>query len=293
MTQTVNYASPADASRHGEYTFHRGTRPLYRFASRIGSSTFAAEPGRYHLYAGWWCPWSQRAAIQRLLNGLDDVVSVSYVDGRRDGRGWAFREATGADPVNGFTLLREAYEATEPGFDGLVSVPVLWDRHARRIVSNDFATISVDLATAFREFATPTVDTYPAGLSDEIEKVDRWLGPAVNHGIGRAAKDEDAARRLIAAFRDLDARLRERRYLLGSSLTEADVRLWVTLVRYDAGANAHGTIGPRLSTFPHLWAYARDLYQQPAFQSTTNFASFAAPLADPGNWSAPAHRVED
>ena len=187
-------------------------RPLYRFAERIsrdGSAEFPAEAGRYHLYVGWFCPWSQRSTIERALNGLEDVVSVSSVDDRRDGRGWAFRETHGPDPVNGFTLLRDAFEATEPGFDGHVSVPVLWDRVTRRIVSNDYATIDVDLATQFGAFGHDAA-TYRESERAAIDELDRWLGPDVNHGIGAATgsgPEADAARtRLLDAFEELDRR---------------------------------------------------------------------------------------
>ena len=131
------YASPVDTETYGAYRINRvpgDERPLYRFTGRVtadGSSGFRAEPGRYHIYAGWFCPWAQRTTIERALHGLEDVVSVSYVDDARDGRGWAFREHHGADPVNGFELLRDAYNATEPDFDGHVSVPTLWDRRDR------------------------------------------------------------------------------------------------------------------------------------------------------------------
>src|ERR1700735_1824090 len=134
------YASPVDYAAYGQYGAGRGfdpgkafQRPRYPFRGRItanGSSGFRAEPGRYHLYISWACPWAQRTAIVRKLQGLEEVVSLSAVDPIRDGRGWAFREGPGysLDPVNGFALLREAYDATEPGYDGHISVPLLWDR---------------------------------------------------------------------------------------------------------------------------------------------------------------------
>src|ERR1700728_3704402 len=165
------YASDVDVEKYGEYRINRDDRPLYRFANRItsdGSSGFPAEPGRYHVYAGWFCPWSQRVTIEIELNGLRDAISVSYVDGERDGRGWAFRERNGPDSVNGFTLLREAYEVTEPGFDGHISVPTLWDRVTGRVVSNDFVGIGIDVATQFRQWSNG-VDTYPKALQNEIE----------------------------------------------------------------------------------------------------------------------------
>ncbi|WP_163507360.1 glutathione S-transferase C-terminal domain-containing protein [Fodinicola acaciae] len=283
------FASPADVAAYGEYRVVRDDRPLYRFAGRLGSGDFPAEAGRYHLYAGWFCPWAQRCVIEIGLHGLEDVISVSYVDNDRDARGWAFRETYGPDPVNGFALLREAYEATEPGFDGHVSVPTLWDRQTGRIVSNDFAGIGVDIATRFAEFSNGA-NTYPAALRDQIEELDGWLGAAVNRGAGAAAADPAARAALLDAFAELDARLAKSRYLLGSRLTEADVRLWVTLVRYDAGPNAERTINPGLPEYPHLWAYARELYQIPAFGRSTDFASFSRPGATVPDWDVVVER---
>ncbi len=145
------------------------SRPAYPFQGRItadGSSGYPAEAGRYHLYISWACPWAQRTAIVRKLLGLEDVISLSVVDPIRDGRGWAFREGPdhGLDPVNGFAFLREAYEATEPGYDGHISVPVLWDKQAGRIVSNNFPDITIDLDTQFGRWADPDVQLYPAEL---------------------------------------------------------------------------------------------------------------------------------
>jgi putative glutathione S-transferase len=295
------FATPVDVATYGEYRIHRSPddpRPLLRFNARIAADGYAgqftAKPDRYHLYGGRFCPWSQRVAITRSLAGLSGVVSLSYVDGKRDGRGWAFRERNGPDPVNGFTLLREAYEATEEGFDGHVSVPALWDRASAQLVSNDCHTIGVDFATKFGRVARPVLDTYPEEHRDEIEELDRWIGPAVNHGVGAAARPgmdgERARAALLDAFARLDDRLARSRYLVGDSLTEADIRLWVTLVRYDVGANAHRTINPGLHVYAHLWAYARDLYRMPAFRQTTDFASFSAPGALAPDWHAPSDR---
>ena len=295
MTVPPRYATPVDTAVHGEYRIKwtpDDERPLYRLRGRIsadGSTGFAAEAGRYHLYSGWFCPWAQRVAIVRVLAGLEDVVSISYVDGARDGRGWAFRETHGADPVNGFTLLREAYDATEPGFDGHVSVPTLWDRATGTVVSNEFRTMGIDLATQFRVLADPLVETYPAELADEIEELDSWIGPAVNRGAHAAARTgpgaEQARTALHGAFARLDGRLATRRYLLGDRLTEADIRLYVTLVRYDRSASGiDPTTHRRLATYPHLWSYARDLYAVPAFRATTWFPSFTGPTATELAW---------
>jgi len=299
-TDQPRYASPVDTQTFGSYRINRvpgDDRPLYRFSGRItddGSSGFRAEPGRYHIYSGWFCPWAQRTTIQRALNGLEDVVSVSYVDNARDARGWGFRQTYGPDPVNGFALLRDAYEVTEPGFDGHVSVPTLWDRESGRVVSNDFIGIGIDLATQFREWSNGAA-TYPEQLRPEIEELDGWLKPVVNHGVhlaGGSGADALAARsRLDEAFTALDRRLSARRYLLGSRLTEADVRLWVSLVRYDVSKAGEQ---PGLWPLPHysaLWAYARDLYQQPAFRATTDFTTFTVPGASLSDWESDPDRA--
>jgi glutathione S-transferase/putative glutathione S-transferase len=286
------YASPVDYTAHGHYGPGRGfkpgqsfNRPVYRFQGRItadGSSGYQAEPGRYHLYVAWGCPWAQRTAIVRKLKGLDDIVSLSYVDDVRDGRGWAFREGRGPDPVNGFAFLAEAYEATEPGYDGHVSVPTLWDRRTRRIVSNNFPDITIDLGTQFERWADTNVDLYPVDLRPEIDELNVHVYQDVNNGtyqVAGATTEADYERlrqRLITAFGELDERLADRRYLFGDRLTEADVRLWPTLARFDLGYNPVGKISPRpLTSYPNLWAYARDLYQRPAFRDTTDFSAIA------------------
>jgi glutathionyl-hydroquinone reductase len=310
QTQTSHpaYASPADTGRHGEYRIDSSDpRPRYRFTGRLvtagadtqdGPGCFVAEPGRFHLYSGWFCPWAQRSTLVIALAGLSHVVSVSYVDGLRDARGWAFRESTGPDPVNGFTLLRQAYEATQPGFDGHVSVPTLWDRRTHRVVSNDFTTLDADLATHFQRWSTTGVELYPADLRGEIDELERWLLPRFNRGVTRAAKDGDDAGRaragVGAVFDQLEETFGNSRYLLGERLTLADVRLFVTLVRYDAGSNAGGRVGPRLNELPNVWAYARDLFQQDAFRSTTRFASFTTARSGWGvrvaEWDEPVVR---
>jgi putative glutathione S-transferase len=293
MTDTpVRFASPINAWQHGIYRSRRPTpesRPPTQFDLRVGVDV-PAESGRFHLYAGRFCPWSHRLAILRMLAGLEDHLSVSYVDGLRDGRGWAFRAATGADPVNGFTLVREAYEATEPGFDGHVTVPVLWDRTTHRVVSNDPVDMGVDFAIAFGALATPLADVYPESMRERIEEFDSWLRPTITYGVGPAAINARAAESLVAGLRRLDTLLEHRTFVLGDQLTDADIRLWVTLVRYDVGPNAHGAIGPRLASFPNLWDYARMLYALDAFGSTTDFAAFTAPFAEVPDWDAPVTR---
>ncbi len=286
------YASPVDFDAYGQYGAGRGfdqgqafQRPRYPFRGRItadGSSGYRAEPGRYHLYISWGCPWAQRTAIVRKLKGLEDVVSLSYVDDQRDGRGWAFRARRGPDPVNGFTLLAQAYEATEPGFPGHISVPVLWDRQTAAIVSNNFPDITIDLGTQFGAWGDPSVDLYPAALRGEIDALNERIYETVNDGTYRVAgattqQDYEQLRgRVTGTLEYLEERLSARRYLFDPAVTEADVRLWPTLARFDLGYNPMAKISARrLVDFPVLWAYARDLYQRPAFRETTEFSSFA------------------
>jgi glutathionyl-hydroquinone reductase len=289
----VNYASPVDYGTYGHYGQGRGfdsgssfQRPRYQFRGRItadGSSGYRAEPGRYHLYIAWGCPWAQRTAIVRKLKGLEDVVSLSYVDDVRDGRGWAFRERRGADPVNGFTLLAEAYEATEPGYRGHVSVPALWDRQTGKLVSNNFPDITIDPDTQFEAGAAGSPDLYPPALRGDIDAMNERVYETVNNGTYRVAgattepEYTELRHRLAGTLDELDARLAGQRYLFGAAMTEADVRLWPTLARFDLGYNPMGKISERrLVDFPALWGYARDLYQRPAFRETTDFSVFGA-----------------
>ena len=286
----LKYATPTDIEKYGEYKLirkERDTRPLYRFQGRISNepgAEFLPESGRYHLYAGWFCPWSQRVTLEIALKGLESVISISYVDNSRDARGWAFREPYGPDPINGFTLLREAYEVSEPGFDGHISVPTLWDKKLGKIVSNDFKRIGIDVATQFEGFSNG-VQTYPVTVADQIEELDALIGPAINQGVGRATQGEGAAIEQFNKTLDLlDLRLSSQTYLCGDTLTEADVRLWVTLVRFDVKENAAHTINPGLQAFPHPWSYAKRLYALPEFKRTTDFHAFASPGVDLSRW---------
>jgi len=298
---TASMAGPVDFATYGSYGAyrHRPGRPgpaadpaprdgefrraRYRFQGRVtadGSSGFAAAPGRYHLYLSWACPWAQRSAIVRRLKKLDGVVSLSAVDPIRDGRGWAFREGRGhgPDPINGFAFLSEAYEATEPGYDGHVSVPVLWDRQTGQIVSNNFPDITIDLGTQFEAWADTSVRLYPEELRPQIDVLNEIIYEKVNNGVYRAGfatsqeAYEQAAYAIFGTLVDLERRLGESRFLFGEAITEADIRLWVTLARFDLVYVTHfKTNLRRLVDYPNLWAYARDLYQRPEFRETTDF----------------------
>jgi|HubBroStandDraft_3_1064219.scaffolds.fasta_scaffold15280_2 putative glutathione S-transferase len=296
-TKQAGGASPVDFAAFGDYGDFKPKRPqpsapaksgefvraAYPFQGRItadGSSGFKAEPGRYHLYISWACPWANRTAIVRELLGLQDVISLSAVDPVRDGRGWAFREGDGygLDPVNGFALLREAYQATEPGYDGHISVPVLWDKETGKIVSNNFPDITIDMDTQFTQWADPTYDLYPAELRSQIDEINALVYATVNNGVYRSgfattqASYHEAVTALFGTLDLLEERLAGQRYLTGSTLTEADVRLWVTLARFDAVYYSHFKCNlRRIADYPSLWAYSRDLYALPAFGGTTKF----------------------
>jgi putative glutathione S-transferase len=261
--------------------FIRGEYPIRDRFSADGSTGFNAEPGRYHLYASLACPWAHRSVIVRELLGLEDAISLSVVDPVRDERGWAFREGPGygPDPVNGFEFLSEAYLATDPNFSARFTVPCIWDRKTGRLVTNNFPDITIDFETQFTAYHRPGApDLYPDHLREEIDAINRVVYEDVNNGVYRAGfattqeAYEEAADVLFARLGRLEERLSSRRYLVGGRLTEADIRLWVTLVRFDAVYVGHFKCNiRRLVDYPNLWAYARDLYQRPGFGDTTDF----------------------
>ena len=270
---------PAETTADGAFV-----RQRYWFRDRItadGSSGFKAEAGRYHLYVSLACPWAHRAIIVRGLLGLEDVISMSVVDPVRDEKGWAFREGDGhgLDPVCGFAFLSEPYLRSDPSFTGRVTVPCIWDRVTERIVTNNFFDITIDFETQFTAFHRPGAPAlYPESLREEIDAVNAVVYEDVNDGVYRAGfstsqeKYEVAVRALFARLDWLEARLTDRRYLVGGQLTEADIRLFATLVRFDAVYVGHFKCNiRRLVDYPSLWGYARDLYQRPGFGETVNF----------------------
>jgi glutathionyl-hydroquinone reductase len=242
-----------------------------------GSSGFAAEAGRYHLYASLACPWSHRTVIGRALKGLEGAISVSYVDPFRDARGWAFSGGEFVDTVNGFAFLSEAYAATDAGFEGHVTVPVLWDRETHQIVSNESADILRMLNDAFDDLGDGDVDLCPRELREEIDAVNAFVYENVNNAVYEAgfSTNQDVYRerclRVFGAFDQLEARLASSRCLVGERPTEADWRLFPTLVRFDSVYYLHFKCNlRRLVDYPNLWAYARDLYQQPRIAETVS-----------------------
>jgi putative glutathione S-transferase len=221
------------------------------------------------------CPWSHRAVIVRALRGLEAAVSMSLADPFRDERGWAFTGGEFVDPVNGFSFLSEAYLASDPGYRVRVTVPVLWDKVGRCIVSNESADIVRMFNGVFDAVAERHVDLYPPQLRSEIDAVNEVVYGAVNNGVYKAgfarsqeAYDE-AYERLFAALDRLEARLGRSRYLIGSEPTEADWRLFPTLVRFDAVYYGHFKCNRRrLVDYANLWGYTRDLFQLPGIAET-------------------------
>ncbi|TNY38484.1 glutathione S-transferase family protein [Thermomonospora catenispora] len=257
----------------------RFVRQPNRFTDRItadGSSGFPAEPGRYRLYVSYACPWAHRTLIVRRLLGLEDVIGVTVVDPIRDERGWRI---PGGDPVTGAEFLSELYLATDPSFEGRYTVPCIWDTVTERLVTNDFPVITTMMETEFaahhREGAP---DLYPVELRPEIDELNALIYDTVNNGVYKAGfartqeAYEEAIDALFATLDMLEERLATRRYLVGGRLTEADIRLYPTLVRFDPVYHGHFKCNlRRLVDYPNLWAYTRDLYSRPAFRETTDF----------------------
>lgn len=249
------------------------------WVSSVGSSEWPAEAGRYHLYVSLACPWACRAVIVRHLKGLEEAIGMTVVDPVRDERGWAFRDGPGfsKDPVNNFAFLSEAYLATNPGFKGRCTVPVLWDKQTHRIVNNSEDDICRMFNNAFNGLARHDVDLFPADLEDEHAKLNEFLYENINNGVYRAGfatrqdEYEGACKRLFAALDTLEVRLASRRYLFGDRVVEADWRLFCTLVRFDAVYHGHFKCNiRRIVDYPALQAYLSDLYQQPGIAATVN-----------------------
>jgi glutathionyl-hydroquinone reductase len=269
------------------------------FATRItgdGSSGYLAEPGRYQLYASLADPWAHRALIVRRLLGLDRVIGLTLVDPIRDERGWRFPASNGGvDPVTGARFVSDLYMITDPGYRGRFTVPFVWDTRSQRIVDNDFQQITTSFETEFRGYHRPGApDLYPAQQRTEIDALSTLIYHAVNNGVYKAglatsqAAYEEAFDALFSTLSALEERLLRRRYLLGNSITEADVRLYPTLARFDAVYYTHYKCNlNRLVDYPGLWGYARDLYQTPGFGDTTDFVQIKRHYYQTQDWINP------
>jgi glutathionyl-hydroquinone reductase len=260
--------------------FVRDTKYLDGRITADGRDGWPVQPDRYRLVVARACPWANRTMIVRRLLGLEPVLSMGICGPEHDARSWTFDLDPGeVDPVLGIHWLREAFEKAVPGYDRGVTVPAIVDIPSGAVVTADFPHITLDMEQEWTAYHRPGApDLYPAPLRDEIEEVSGHVYRDVNNGVYRcgfassqAAYDEAYAR-LFARLDWLEQRLADRRYLVGDTITEADVRLWTTLARFDAVYQGHFKCNRnKLAEMPVLWAYARDLFQTPGFGDTIDF----------------------
>ena len=269
---------PQETSAAGEFK-----RVDSAFRDRItsdGSSGYQAEAGRYHLYVAWNCPWAHRVLIYLAVKKLEHAISVAYaIPGLRES-GWTFEESSKfpdctPDRVNGFRFLYQAYQAANPRYTGKVTVPTLWDKKTRRIVNNESSEIIRMLGSEFGGIAGDDTDYYPPNLRDEIDRVNEFTYQNINNGVyrcgfARSQEAYDAAYdQLFSALDEIEARLGRSRYLVGDRITEADWRLFPTLVRFDvAYFSVFRCNRQRIADFPNLSRYTEELYRFPGVAAT-------------------------
>ena len=253
--------------------FRRDQQYITTRITADGRDGYPVQPGRYRLAVSRACPWANRAVIVRRLLGLEDVLSMAIAGPTHDERSWTFDlDPGGRDPVLGIERLQEAYFARFPGYPRGITVPAIVDVPAGQVVTNDFAQLTLDLSTQWQDYQRAGApDLYPAALRAEIDEVNAPVFD-VNNGVYRCGfassqeAYEDAYRQLFSRLDWLSARLERQRYLVGDTITEADVRLFPTLARFDAVYHGHFKCNrSRLTEMPVLWAYARDLFQTPGF----------------------------
>ena len=254
-------------------------------AGPTGVGGFKAEANRYHLYVSLACPWAHRTTIYRKLKGLEDMISLSVVHPFMGDKGWTFAEGAGviADPIVNASYLYEVYVAAKPDYTGRVTVPILWDKKTHTIVSNESSEIIRMLNSAFDEAGATDVNFLPKALLAEIDTINEFVYSAVNNGVYKAgfatteAAYKEAVVTLFDALDTLEARLADQRYLLGDTITEADWRLFTTLVRFDAVYVGHFKCNiRRIVDYPNLWGYLRDLYQVPGIAETVSIEHIKA-----------------
>ncbi|MCG3861231.1 glutathione S-transferase family protein [Psychrobacter sp. CLB018] len=254
-------------------------------AGPTGVGGFKAEANRYHLYVSLACPWAHRTTIYRKLKGLEDMISLSVVHPFMGDKGWTFAEGAGviADPIVNASYLYEVYVAAKPNYTGRVTVPILWDKKTNTIVSNESSEIIRMLNSAFDEVGATDVNFLPKALLAEIDTINEFVYSAVNNGVYKAgfatteAAYKEAVVMLFDALDTLEVRLADQRYLLGDTITEADWRLFTTLVRFDAVYVGHFKCNiRRIVDYPNLWGYLRDLYQVPGIAETVSIEHIKA-----------------
>jgi glutathionyl-hydroquinone reductase len=289
-----------EQSESGE--FQRQEDAFREWISNDGSTSYPAVAERYHLYVSLACPWASRTVIFRKLKGLEQAIGMTVVDPIRDEKGWAFRDPNkkwddtevippSTDPVNGFHYLSEAYAATDPDYDGRVTVPVLWDKESKKIVNNceddicrmfndafNAVALNKELVLSEAQRTRMDVDLFPKDIEDEHTKLADFLYENVNNGVYKAGfatrqrPYEISCRKLFEALDELEARLSKNRYLFDKRIVEADWRLFCTLIRFDVVYHGHFKCNiRRIVDYPNLQGYLMDLYQQPGIAETVNF----------------------
>ncbi|QLG29528.1 glutathione S-transferase family protein [Halorarum halophilum] len=244
-------------------------------AEPVENPDFPAEPDRYHVYINRACPWAHRVAMTRALKGLEDVVSLSLTRPERYNEGWEFSEDQ-PDPLYGARYLRDIYTKADPDYTGRVTVPVLWDTQRETVVNNESEEIMRMLDTAFHDLGNG-VDLYPEGYREEVDELIDDVYPRINNGVYRAgfagtqAAYDDAVDDLFEALDEYEEHLDHRRYLAGDRLTEADVALFATLVRFDHVYHTHFRCNRRaIHEYPNLWEYTKDVFGTPGVAGTVN-----------------------
>lgn len=276
---------PGTVAEPNSGSFRRDTNYVSDRITRDGRDGWQVEAGRYRLIAAAACPWANRTMIVRNLLGLGDAISLGLAGPVHDETSWNFHlDPEGVDPVLGIHHLRDAYEARFPAYDRGVTVPAIVEVETGRLVTNDFPSITHDFFFEWADHHRPDApDLWPEERREEMETVMERVYRTVNNGVYKAgfARDQASYERAYSALFDtldwLEERLAERRYLLGDQLTEADVRLWTTLARFDAVYHGHFKCNRnKLTEMPNLWRYARDLYQRPEFGSTIDWDQIKA-----------------
>ncbi|SDI63813.1 glutathione S-transferase family protein [Dolosicoccus paucivorans] len=246
-------------------------------AGPTGKGGFKAEKNRYHLYVSYACPWAHRTLIMRALKGLEEMISISVVNPLMLEEGWSFKEWDHVipDAINDATYLHQVYTAADPNYSGRVTVPVLWDKKQKTIVNNESSEIIRMLNSAFDDVGAKEGDYYPKERAGEIDEINEFIYDAINNGVykaGFATKQEVYAQEVVTLFKaldQLDAHLENREYLVGNRFTEADIRLWTTLIRFDPVYVGHFKCNIRqLVDYPNLWRYTRQIYHIPGIKET-------------------------
>lgn len=278
MGQLIDGVWSVDPPRRSDGRFARKDASFRDWVRADGSTRFAPAAGRYHLYVSLACPWAHRVLIVRALKGLEAVLPVSVVDPFMGDRGWTFSQGPDcADPIAGAKHLYEIYALARPDYTGRATVPVLWDREHATIVSNESSEILRMLDSEFGAFCSRAPSLYPSALRDEIDEINARVYANVNNGVYRCGFSttqeayEEAFQDLFSTLDDLEERLATRPYLLGERATEADWRLFPTLIRFDPVYHGHFKCNlRRIADYPHLSAYTQRLYRTPGVAGTVN-----------------------